>query len=219
MHLLKAWEIFLHNPLTTIGSPVTHENWPTNWPDFAAAPARLGWPARNRHTVACIHRFSHILRWPPEPAVWFMSESRAVANEYEGHKRTIPIISSSFWMAVVVKGLYDAFSMSLYNPLTTIGSPVTHENWPTNWPDFAAAPARLGWPARNRHTVACIHRFSHILRWPPEPAVWFMSESRAVANEYEGHKRTIPIISSSFWMAVVVKGLKSVQAINQIFNF
>ena len=91
-------------------------------------------------------------------------ESRAVANEYEGHKRTLPIISSSFWMAVVVKGLYNAISMTLYNPLTTIGSTVTHENWPTNWPDFAAAPARLGWPARNRHTVPCIHRFSHILR-------------------------------------------------------
>ena len=31
-------------------------------------------------------------------------------------------------MAVVLKGLYDAFLMSLYNPLRTIGSPVTHEN-------------------------------------------------------------------------------------------
>ena len=136
-----------------------------------------------------------------------MSESRAVANEHEGHKRTLPIISSSFWMTVGVKGLYNAIFYSLYNPLTPIGSPVTHENWPMNWPNFAASPALLGWPARNRHTAACIHRFSHILRWPPEPVVWFMSESRAVANEHEGHKRTLPIISSSFWMTVGVKGL------------
>ena len=93
------------NPLRTIGSPVTHENWPMNWPDFATSPALLGWPARNRHTETCIHRFSHILRRPPVPVVWFMSESRAVANEHKGHKRTIPIISSSFWMTVVLKGL------------------------------------------------------------------------------------------------------------------
>ena len=96
---------------------------------------------------------------------------------------------------------------SMFNPLTPIGSPVTHENWPMNWPNFAASPALLGWPARNRHTAACIHRFSHILRWPPEPVVWFMSESRAVANEHEGHKRTLSIISISFWMTVGVKGL------------
>ena len=100
------------------------------------------------------------------------------------------------------------------NPLTPIGSPVTHENWPMNWPNFAASPALLGWPARNRHTAACIHRFSHILRWPPEPVVWFMSESRAVANEHKGYKRTLPIISSSFWMAVGVKGLTNI-----IFSF
>ena len=69
-----------------------------NWPKF-------GWPARNRHTAACVHRFSHILRWPPKPVVWFMSESREVANEHEGYKRTLPIISSSFWMAVSLRGL------------------------------------------------------------------------------------------------------------------
>ena len=178
-----------------------------NWPNFATSPALLGWPARNRHTAACIHRFSHILRWPPEPVVWFMSESRAVANEHEEYKRTLPIISSSFWMAVGLKGLYNAIFYSLYNLLRPIGSPVTHENWPTNWPNFATSPALLGWPARNRHTAACIHRFSHILRWPPEPVVWFMSESRAVANEHKGYKRTLPIISSSFWMAVGLKGL------------
>ena len=98
------------NPLRTIGSPVNHENWPMNWPNFAASPALLGWPARNRHTAACIHRFFHIFRRPPVPVVWFMSESRAVANEHEGYKRTIPIISSSFWMTVVLKGLMYSFS-------------------------------------------------------------------------------------------------------------
>ena len=198
------------NPLTPIGSPVTHENWPMNWPNFAASPALLGWPARNRHTAACIRRFSHIFGRPPEPVVWFMSESRAVANKHDGYKRTMSIISSSFWMAVGVKGLYNAILHSLYNPLTPIGSPVTHENWPMNWPNFAASPALLGWPVRNRHTAACIRRFSHIFGRPPEPVVWFMSESRAVANEHDGYKRTMSIISSSFWMAVGVKGLRSI---------
>ena len=97
-----------------------------NWPNFAMSPALLGWPACNRHTAACVHRFSHILRWPPEPVVWFMSESRAIANEHEGYKRTLPIISSSFWMAVGLRGLYNAIFNSLYNPLRPIG-----RQWPT----------------------------------------------------------------------------------------
>ena len=105
MPMPERWKNQDINLLRPIGSPVTHENWPMNWPNFAAPPTLLGWPARNRHTAACIHRFSHILRWPPEPVVWFMSESRAVANEHEGYKRTLPIISSSFWMAVSRKGL------------------------------------------------------------------------------------------------------------------
>ena len=109
---------------------------------------------------------------------------------------------------------YHSGSFVLYNPLRPIGSPVTHENLPTNWPNFAASPALLCWPARNRHTAACIHRFSHILGRPPEPVVWFMSESRAVANEHEGYKQTLSIISSSFRMAVGVKGLSDKIATN-----
>ena len=80
LYYTNASSILLNNPLRPIGSPVTHVNWPMNWPDFAASPARLRWPARSRYIVACMHRFSHILGIPPEPAVWFMSESRAVAN-------------------------------------------------------------------------------------------------------------------------------------------
>ena len=57
-----------------------------------------------------------------------MSESRAVANEHEGYKRTMPMISRSFKMAVGLKGLYNAICYSVYNPLRPIGSPVTHEN-------------------------------------------------------------------------------------------
>ena len=123
--VVKIWKtpfLFFLNPLTTIGSPVTHENWPMNWSNFAASPALLGWPARNRHTAACIHRFSHILRRSPVPVVWFMSESRAVANEHEGHKRTLPITSSSFWMTVGVKGLFCEFSVSR-------GTEPTREAW------------------------------------------------------------------------------------------
>ena len=96
----------LTNPLRLIGSPVTHENWPTNWPDFAVSTKLFDWPAHNRHTVACTHRFSHILRWSPEPAVWFMFESRAVATSTQEYKRTPSIISRSFRMAVGLKRLY-----------------------------------------------------------------------------------------------------------------
>ena len=73
-----------------------------NWPDFAASQARLGWPAHNRHTVACMHRSSHILRWPPEPAVWLMSELGAVAGEQAMIWADLPIISSSFEMTLRV---------------------------------------------------------------------------------------------------------------------
>ena len=84
------------NPLTTIGTYLSHENWSLNWPDFAACPALLGWPAHSRHIVACIHRFSHILRWPPKPAVWFMPEWRAVAMQHTRKYADLPIIPNSF---------------------------------------------------------------------------------------------------------------------------
>ena len=81
-----------------------------NWPNFATSPACLGWPAFNRHTVACKHRLTHILWWPPEPAVWFMSEWRAVAIEQAKTYADLRIVSSSFEMATVVKGsLEQAF--------------------------------------------------------------------------------------------------------------
>ena len=53
---------------------------------------------------------------------------------------------------------------SSFNPLTTIGSYTTHENSPGNSPDFVTPASRFGWPARSRHAVACMPRFSHILR-------------------------------------------------------
>ena len=179
------WWLLLFNPLTTVGTYLSHENWPLNWPDFAASPALLGWPARSRHTVACMHRFSHILlRRPPEPAVWFMSEWRAVAIE---HARKICGPTDhfqQFWNATDVQGLYNASSIMLNNPFDVKGMFSSHENWPLNWPDFAASLALLGWPACSWHTVACMHWFSHILRRPPEPAVWFMSQWRAVTIEH-----------------------------------
>ena len=93
------------NPFTSIGSYLTHENWPLNWPDFAVWPTLPSWPAHNRHTVACMHRFSHILGVSPEPAVWFMSEWRAVRIDQERNYANLPIISSSIEMATIVKGL------------------------------------------------------------------------------------------------------------------
>ena len=68
----------------------------------------------------------------------------------------------------------------LFNPFRTGVTFSSHENSPTNWPDSAALPAGFTWPARSRHTTACMHRFSHILRPPPVPAVWVMPEWRAV---------------------------------------
>ena len=53
-----------------------------------------------------------------------------------------------------------------------------------------------------------MHRFSYMLRWPPKPAVWFMSEWRAVAIEQARIYADLPNISSSFEMAGVIKWLK-----------
>ena len=61
-------QLVLVNPLTTIGSYTTHENSPGNSPDFVTPASRFGWPARSRHAVACMHRFSHILRASCVPA-------------------------------------------------------------------------------------------------------------------------------------------------------
>ena len=147
------------NPLRPVG-----RRWPTRidlWID-PISPALLGWPARNRHTAACVHRFSHILRWPPEPVVWFMSELRAVANEHEGYKRTLPIISSSFWMAVGLRGLYNAIFYSLYNPLRPVG-----RQWPTRidlWID-PISPRRRRFSAGLHATDTLRHAYIDFLTY------------------------------------------------------
>ena len=148
------------NPLTPIGSPVTHENWPMNWPNFAVSPALLGWPARNRHTAACIHRFSHILRWPPELVVWFMSESRAVANEHEGHKRTLPIISSSFEWLSASKGYTMQFSTRCITLWRRLG-----RRWPTRiWID-PISPRRRRFSAGLHATDTLRHAYIDFLTY------------------------------------------------------
>ena len=96
------------------------------------------------------------------------------------------------------------------NPLTPIGSNSTQENSPRNSPDFAASPACFGWPARSRHTAACMHRFFHILRRPRELAVWFMSKLGVVAFEQARTCVDLLIISSGFETAAGVRGLKKV---------
>ena len=115
-----------------------------------------------------------------------------VTSEWAWIEKVFNFIHHALWWSNHMKHNLFRIIVTLYLTLfMPIGSPVTHENLPTNWPNFAASPALLGWPARNRHTAACIHRFSHILRWQLEPVVWFMSESRAFANEHEGYKRTL----------------------------
>ena len=81
-----------------------------------------------------------------------------------GKYADIPITSSSFQMATDVRGLYNASSIMPTNPLTSNGNFSSQANRPSNRPDFAASPGRLGWPAHSRPTLACTHRFSHILR-------------------------------------------------------
>ena len=134
-----------------IGSYTTYENSPTNAPD-----------THNRHTVACMHRFFYILRRPPELAVWFMSKSRAVASEHARIEVDLTIVSSSFEMAPVMKGLYNALSIMLYNPLTAIESYTTHENSPTNTPYFATIAGAF-WLACTQQTHCGMHAsiFSH----------------------------------------------------------
>ena len=95
----------INNPLTTIGSYTTHENSPGNSPDFVTPASRFGWPARSRHAVACMHRFSHILRASCVPAVWIMPEWRAVDRAETRKYEDLPIISSSSEIAAVVRGL------------------------------------------------------------------------------------------------------------------
>ena len=62
------------------------------------------------------------------PAVWIMPEWRAVDRAETRKYEDLPIISSSSEIAAVVGGLYNALSVMLNNPLTTIGSYTTHEN-------------------------------------------------------------------------------------------
>ena len=109
-----------------------------------------------------------------------------------------------------LEGYSTASSIVLNNPLTTIGSYTTHENSPRNSPDFASSTAYLGWPACSRHTAACMHRFFHILGRPGEPAVWFMSESGAVGSWQARTYVGLPITSSGFETAAVVRGLNSI---------
>ena len=206
--LYNALSVMLNNPLTTIGSYTTHENSPGNSPDFVTPASRFGWPARSRHAVACMHRFSHILRASCVPAVWIMPEWRAVDRAETRKYEDLPIISSSSEIAAVVRGLYNALSVMLNNPLTTIGSYTTHENSPGNSPDFVTPASRFGWPARSRHAVACMHRFSHILRASCVPAVWIMPEWRAVDRAETRKYEDLPIISSSSEIAAVVRGLR-----------
>ena len=126
------------------------------------------------------------------------------------------------WICKFCSHLFTSWCYTLqiscwYNPFRTIGSYLTHENWPLNWPNFAVWPVLPGWPAHSRHTVACMHRFSHILGLPPELTVLFMSEWRAVAIDQARKYEDLPIISSSFEMATVRKGLTNVISVTTIY--
>ena len=74
-------------------------------------PASAGLHAAD--TLACMHRFSHMLRWPPKPAVCFMSAWRVVEIKQARTYADLPIISSSFEMALDVKRVNQSVGQSV----------------------------------------------------------------------------------------------------------
>ena len=76
--------LYISVNVLTLWRPLGHR-WPTRidlWTDpISPRRRRVSAGLHAADTVACVHRFFHILGRPCEPAVWFMSESRAVINE------------------------------------------------------------------------------------------------------------------------------------------
>ena len=109
-------------------------------------------------TVACMASiFSHTQMTTRAGSLVTLSESRAVVNEYEGHKRTLPIISSSFRMAVGVKGLYNAFFMSLLSTLwRRLGR---------RWPTMNVTYELTSISPRRRRVSAGLHCNRHTVAW------------------------------------------------------
>ena len=124
--------LFFINPLTPIGSPVTHVNWPMKWPDFAASPAHLGWPARSRHMHASI--FSHT-------RMTTRAGSLVYVRVKSGHSRAHEDISGPtdhfqlFWNCYgsqrVIQMLHRSCCITLWRPLGP--------RWPT-WIDLWTDP-------------------------------------------------------------------------------
>ena len=161
------------NPLMPIGS--------TRYPSCQLVSAGLH--ATDTLWPACINFLTYSDDHPSWQSGLSLRGERSRSSS-RGYKWTYQSFPAVLKLLRALKGLYVASSILLCNPLMSIGSPVIQVNWPMNWFDFAVPLAHLGWSAQNRHTVACMHQFSYILRWPPEPAVCFMSELRVIKIEH-----------------------------------
>ena len=110
----------------------------------------------------------HILQIPRD---LFSIQLNSILNNSDSCDVKNPIIGRECPDIILIKTwnpykfygrLAVAHAQASINLFRTLGSYLTHENWPLNWPNFAAWPLLPGWPAHSRHTVACMHRFSHI---------------------------------------------------------
>ena len=106
----------------TLWRPLGHR-WPT-WIDLRTDPIfpfagalRL---ACSRQTpcgsVACMHRFSHILRWPPERQYGLCPSGEQSRSSRRGYKRTYRSIPAVLKLLRASKGYTIASLIMLYNP-------------------------------------------------------------------------------------------------------
>ena len=148
-----------------IGSPVTRVNWPMN---FRRVAGWLGWPARNRCTVACMHRFSYILGWPPEPASGLCPSGERSRSSMRGYKRTywsFPVVLKLLWASKGYKMLHRSCCITLRHPWSHM--------WIDLWTDPLLPRCRrvsAGLHAADALWHACID----FLTYSDDHPVWFM---------------------------------------------
>ena len=152
----------------TLASPPKH-----GWSMWVSLQLRYGicsWPVRRAVKTCNVTKIHHAMK------ILLKLDHARLSPTQESWELNVPIPPPP-WICLW-RLVWSGFHLTLRCPLGC--------RWPTrtlNWPDFAATPTRLRWPARSRHTVTCMHWFSHILRQSPVPVVWFMSEWRAVTIE------------------------------------
>ena len=124
----------------------------------------------------------------------------------------LPIISSSFEMATVVKGLYKALSIMLNNPLRTVGHirPTRIDLWTD---PISPRRPRVSASLHAADTLwhACIDFLTYSDDHASRQSGLCPSGERSRSST-RGKYVDLPIISSSFEMSTVVKGLNMTTA-------